>query len=438
MIFLFWIVQAFAEPHFESSCSGVCFFRGNNTRTYYGEGDFTAASPPDIIWKYPDGPPMQKNSPVYGVPRLWAGNGWTGQPVVHKRSDGVVEVIVGTYDGGVHFINLHTGKPTRPPFMTGDIIKGTVSLDPDGFPLLYVGSRDRYYRVLSLSHVQNIGDKWDKERDVLLSVYGDIKERKGTSRDWDGNALIDSDYMYLPGENSWFYLYKLNRGYDENGHVQIKPERLLFFPSWKTPTWDESLISKIGDPSNKLSVAIESSPTIHNGVVYFANSGGRIVGLDIESAKQGVAKVVFDFWTGDDVDATLVIDEDGMLYASVEYEIARTKSKPRKLEVGQLVKLNPSKPEDPIVWSLDLVKNKGADGGIWATPAILKQSFTGTGYLYVPLHTGELIGVDTSTGEIVWSIPFKRVSWSSPNIIYKNGKANLLMIDNVGNILITI
>ena len=109
MFLILLMLNVFAEPQFESSCNGVCFFRGNIFRTYYGEGDFTSSTPPEVQWKYPDGPPMQKNSPVYGVPRMWSGNGWTGQPVVHKRSDGVTEVIVGAYDGAVHFINLETG-----------------------------------------------------------------------------------------------------------------------------------------------------------------------------------------------------------------------------------------------------------------------------------------------------------------------------------------
>jgi hypothetical protein len=65
--------------------------------------------------------------------------GWTGQPAVWVRPDGVTELAVGTYDRKVHFLDAKTGQPTRTPFPTGDIIKGSVTIDPDGFPLLYTG-----------------------------------------------------------------------------------------------------------------------------------------------------------------------------------------------------------------------------------------------------------------------------------------------------------
>ena len=34
--------------------------------------------------------------------------------------------------------------------VTGDIIKGSLSIDPDGFPLLYTGSRDNKTRIVAL------------------------------------------------------------------------------------------------------------------------------------------------------------------------------------------------------------------------------------------------------------------------------------------------
>ena len=417
-----------------SPCPGVCFFRGNGQRNYYGEGDFTRNQQPQILWSYPPKGILQKESSVYGVPRLWKGNGWTGQPVVHKRADGITEVIFGAYDGAVHFVDIETGAATRPPFQTKDIIKGSVSLDPDGYPLLYFGSRDRYYRVLALDHVVNIDDKWQKKRDVLLSVYGDIPQRKGTSRDWDGNAFVQSDHLFLPGENAWFYIYHLNRSYDPNGKVNITPKRVMFFPSWDTPSWKTSLITLIGDKKSRRNLAIESSPALYKDRVYFANSGGRVVGLDIPKALRGETDVVFDFWTGDDVDSTVVIDEDGMLYVSVEYEVKRPKSAYRKKEVGQLVKLNPYTDKNPIVWKLDLVDDPKEDAGIWATPALLKRSFAGKNFLYVPLHTGRYIAVDAQSGKIVWDIPTDIQTWSSPNIIYHQDRANLITIDNHGKI----
>ncbi len=79
---------------------------------------------------------MCGSSSVGGVSSQWCGSGWTGQPVVWERPDGITEVIFGAYDKAVHFLDADTGEELRPSFLTGDIIKGSVTLDPDGFPLL--------------------------------------------------------------------------------------------------------------------------------------------------------------------------------------------------------------------------------------------------------------------------------------------------------------
>jgi hypothetical protein len=78
----------------------------------------------------------------------------------------------------------------------------------------------------------------------------------------------------------------------------------------------------------------------------------------------------FRFWTGDDTDASVVIDAEGMLY--VAQEVERASSRARNTEVGQLVKIDPTKPDDPIVWSVpDDRRHLGhapPSGTAWSTP----------------------------------------------------------------------
>ena len=84
------------------------------------------------------------------------------------------------------------------------------------------------------------------------------------------------------------------------------------------------------------------------GRVYFANSGGLVQGWDVAGIADGrTPERVFRFWTGDDTDATVVIGADGALYVASEYERETARSK----QVGQVVKLDPSRPDDPLVWS---------------------------------------------------------------------------------------
>ena len=101
-----------------------------------------------MLWRYPDSG-MCGLSSEYGETRTWCGTGWVGQPAVFER-DGRTWVVFGAYDYQFHFLDAATGTPILPPFPTGDIAKGTVTVDPDGFPLVYGGSRDNKLRVLAI------------------------------------------------------------------------------------------------------------------------------------------------------------------------------------------------------------------------------------------------------------------------------------------------
>jgi outer membrane protein assembly factor BamB len=364
-------------------------FRGNPTRTFYGTGPLETH--PVELWRYPEAP-MCRSSTSEGETKVWCGLGWTGQPVVWERPDGVVEVIFGAYDGAVHFVDAETGADLRPPFPTGDIIKGSVTLDPDGFPLLYFGSRDNKLRILAL------------DRDVPTLLWSlDAGEVRGIwNNDWDANPVIVDDILYEGGENGWFFAYQLNRRFSEEGLVEVTPVQLLAIPGY-----DSDLIAKSGR-----NLSIENSPVVYDQRVYFANSGGRVVGLDVSGIREGVAPIVFDYWAGGDIDATMVVDAEGFLYVPIEHEPSEMgpEELARSREVGQLVKLDPYTDGDPRVWGIDLTDGS-FDAGLWSTPALYQ------GLLYVNTQSGELLVVETGDGEIVWREEVGWHSWSSPVVI---------------------
>ena len=366
------------------SVDGLTMFRGNPTRTFYGEPPVPGN--PGILWSYPAGDSLCSSSSVSGTSTVWCGTGWTGQPVVYERIDGVTEVIFGAYDKQVHFLDGATGLPTRPPFRTGDIIKGSVSLDPDGFPLLYFGSRDNKLRIVALDRPQPVL-LWDLDATAVPGIW---------NNDWDGNPVILDDLLLEGGENSWFFIIKLNRSFDADGLVTVAPQRLV-----EVPGYTDELLSRVGK-----NVSIENSPAVFEDRVYFANSGGRIVGLDLSRVSTGRAPVVFDYWVGDDVDATITIDAEGMLYIAAELE----RFNDRSAELGQLIKLNPFA-VDPYVWGVPVPPRGPGDGGLWATPAL------GDGMVYASTHPGELLAVDAKTGEVRWRDEIGFHAWSSPVIV---------------------
>jgi len=387
------------EPY-GTAVEGLLTFRGNPTRTYYGEGPVPES--PTLKWRFPDAA-MCSVSTDLGVTSTWCGNGWTGQPVIWERPDGVTEMIFGAYDRKLHFVDAETGIPTRSPILTGDIIKGTPTIDPDGFPIVYFGSRDNKVRAVALDRSDAIVI-WDFE--VCLPKPSCPEEAANVdvggrwNDDWDSSPLIVNDYMFEGSENSIYYIFRLNRGYDSLGLVTIAPEVVF-----QMDTWNDELMAAIG-PTYP-AVSVENSTAMYEGRIYFANSGGRVFGLDITDIESGDVEIVFDYWVGDDVDATIFVDEQGYLYVSAEYE----RYLPRARELGQLIKLDPYNRDDPWVWGMYSLNEPPAKGGLWSTPAL------GDGVIYAVTHKGTLIVVDQETGAELWYFTLGYGSWSSPVIV---------------------
>ena len=294
---------------------------------------------------------------------------------------------LGSYSRNIHFLNFEDGSRILPDFATGDIIKGSVTIDPDGYPLLYSGSRDNYYRIVAFDRNEP-AELWK----LSATAVSPIK----WNDDWDGAGLVVNDYLFIGGENSQFHIVKLNRGYDSDGKVSVDPH-LVF----NTPGWDNELIELVGN-----NVSIENSVAISGNTVFFANSGGLIQGWDISGLGEGTDPTrVFRYWAGDDVDASLVIDSDQMIYAGIEYERGTARSE----QVGQIIKLDPSRTADPLIWKVDARPYLGA--GVWATPGLHKD------ILIVPTDSGAVLGIDRANGTQRWSIQLQGPTWSSPVIV---------------------
>lgn len=372
-----WVDRRTVGQPWGSAVTGLLTFRGNPTNTWYGTGPVPET--PEIKWRYPDAP-MCAVAADLGGSATWCGNGWTGQPVVWERPDGVTELMFGGYDRKFHFVDAATGENTRDPILTGDSVKGSPTIDPDGYPLVYFGSRDNLLRIVALDR---------GEAEVLWTF--EAEEGSGWNDDWDPAPRIVNDILFEGCENSIFYAWKLNRGYDADGNVTVNPELLI-----RVESWDDTLMEALAPAqwigARWASTSIESSSAIFEGTLYFGTSGGRIMGLDITNVEQGVAPVVFDYWVGDDSDASIVIDEEGMLYVSSEVK----RYLPRGAEVGQLIKLDPSHPDDPYVWGVFALTDSPYWGGYLATPAL------GDGVLYTVSNKGYLSVVDRETGEELW------------------------------------
>jgi outer membrane protein assembly factor BamB len=325
--------------------------------------------------------------------QTWCGVGWTGQPNVVPRARGGVELRFGAFDRAYHFLDGATGRPLRPSLLTGDLAKGPATSDPDGYPLYYAGSRDNKLRIVALDRARpTVLWSLDSHTSVPHVVWND---------DWDGAALVVRDHLLVGGENSWFYVIELRRGYDRRGKVLVRPRVVA-----KVPSWDGRLLAARSDRA----FSIESSISYHRGIAYFANSAGLVQGWDVRATLDRGAppRRVLRFWTGDDTDATVAIDAAGFLYVASEVERFTKRSE----RIGQLVKLDPRRPRDPVVWSVPLRGiGRAGKAGSWSTPAIDR------GTVYVATNAGGVVAVSRRTGRVRWSVPLSGPTWGSPVVV---------------------
>src|SRR5262245_26859476 len=224
-----------APPLSTTSCC-LTTFRGNASRSYYGEGP--VPTDPTVQWVYPgDGSKMCADSAEGGPGsevKQWCGTGWTGQPNVVANRDGSMMVRVGAYDDHYHFLDAATGQQAMPDLVTGDLAKGSATSDPDGYPLYYAGSRDNIFRVVALDRA---------EPTVLWSMDShdtSLAARPMWNDDWDGAALVIDDVLIEGGENGWLYLVRLNRGYDAQGLVTVHPDPIAVVPGF-----DQALLDAV-------------------------------------------------------------------------------------------------------------------------------------------------------------------------------------------------
>lgn len=418
---------AFGDPATYTSVPGVLTFRGNNARTApaYGTADVQQRKL-QVVW-------TQDTGEVRGDGSYWPGAGWTGQPLlVHwpeatRKAMGYApefaddtdftEVIYPTFSGVIYRLDLATGKQTRDPIDTGCGYKGTGSIDPRGYPLLYAG--------------QGLDDMDGKECPFQYRIFDLIQNKQvagwnghdagAPRKDWgafDSSALVNaaSDTLIEPAENGLIYKVKLNASFDAAAKtVSVAPELTKL-------DYATAISKKHG---------IESSAVAYRNLMFAADNDGNLICWDANTLQ-----VIWARELGDDTDASLVLDqspEGVFLYTGNEVD---ARSDPSQL-ITNLRKIDAL--TGKLVWQYDVpaVREQPNNGGLLGSPLL------GTGQISdlvifnvakTTNHTeGDLIALDRHTGKLVWKRHLKRYSWSSPvQINATDGTAYAVVTDSGG------
>lgn len=414
------LAQVFPERY--SDIPGVFTFRGGPTRTGGAWGTCPMREHKlEVAWTATT---SEGRAPWFG------GAGWTGEPAIVQWPDVMrhsmgrlgsrrferdfVEVIQGSLDGSVYFLDLRTGRPTRRPIATGNPIKGSVSLDPRGYPLLFVGQGIPQSKPIGL-RVYNL---ITHEEVFFLPGKDAASPRKGWGA-FDSSGLLNrsTDSYVVGGENGLFYVLRLNTDFDSiDLTLKVSPEVLRYRYA----------------PPGSAHYGIENSFSVVGNLAFFADNGGTLQALDLRTFKP-----VWAFDAGDDTDASLAVEleeERPVIYTGSEVDKTgpRGNAYLRKLDglTGRVLW------ERPYPCQGALGPSKKIDAGVFATPLVGSEDIAGL-VVYTlsrcPDFTGGLmVALDKATGAEVWRRPLRHYSWSSPTACRDGEGRSFILQGDIG------
>jgi outer membrane protein assembly factor BamB len=415
---------AFGAAQTYTTVPGVLAFRGNHHRTApaYGTADVSQKKL-DIVW-------TQEIGEVRGDGSYFPGAGWTGQPLLvnwpeeTRQAMGfdpefadkdLVEVLYPVFEGKIYRLDLETGKQTKAPIDAGCGFKGTGSVDPRGYPLLYAGqglddmdddkdTADCPFRYRIFDLIQN------KE----VSGWSGDDDPARPRKDWgafDSSALVNAatDTLIEPSENGLVYKAKLNAKFDPQAKT-VSVDPVLTKLEYKTPASD--------------TFGIESSAVAYRNLMFASDNDGNLICWDATTMR-----IVWARDVGDDSDASMVLEEtpDGVFLYHGNTLDKRGHSGEDDFTYLRKIDALTGK----LVWEyrVPTVASYPNNGGLLATPVLGEGEISDLVLFNVSKTTnpplclfgkclgdfgGELIALDKVTGKPAWTRQLDRYSWSSP------------------------
>jgi outer membrane protein assembly factor BamB len=142
----------------------------------------------------------------------------------------LTEVIFADKSAKVYFLDLDDGQPSRAVMPTIAYTEGTPTLDPRGYPLLYIGQSIQEDGNTTKSRY-NFFYIYDLIRQKETFRFGSSSVEPFSDSKWQGyttSPLIDDDTIMIPAESGILYTFKLGAVFDKKqGKVSVNTEPAL-------------------------------------------------------------------------------------------------------------------------------------------------------------------------------------------------------------------
>lgn len=288
-------------------------YLGGELRNFYGN---YAPDTLEVIWKTYLGKGKTTISRKAGD-RLWAGSGWTGQPLMVQEGDSLY-LLQPTFNHSLKKISaIHGNIIWSSPF--NDVLKGAGTIHYDAKTkqsLVFQGSRLGHGNFLDSLPVESFkAIAYDSGKTLWTH---NSKMTSSYSRDVDGSCLVIDDTLYIGLENGLF--------------TKMSPTETYLSDTIKRPIiYDQdtcyfrSDIKKHGG-----NVVTEGSISRIGNKIYIPSGSGYLFEYDMNSDS-----IINKWFFGSDIDGSAVITKDSCILVSIEKQYINGK--------GGLVKINPRK-----------------------------------------------------------------------------------------------
>lgn len=341
-----------------------------------------------------------------------------------KNTSALKEVIYASDDGRIYFFDLERVTFSRDPIDVGFPLTSAVSVDPYGYPVLYVGQTvaklSEYTGVIGM-RMYNLLNHQMIGFESGLNASAELAD--GAVH---GSALVESNANMLiyGADNGLLYTVDLNTEFDlENAEIELIPQAVAYEYKTNLRNAEQGIVSSVA---------------AYGDYAFFGDLSGCVQCVDMNTLKP-----VWVFDMGDSMLASvsLACEENGVyLYGGSVL----------KKGSGQvrLVKLNALTGE--LVWECmsDIqgeFDSKNAEKGIY--PGLMASPLIGEGDIYDlvifnvnQVNDGQGVGaivyaLDKNTGEEVWSHALDVNSVSSPIAVYEpDGTSYLILGDDHGTL----
>ena len=400
--------------------TGVYAFRGDNTRrnAAFGTAEITEGAIVPV-WEYPLGSLRTAESgTLYGV-------GWNCQPAIVKwakeireamamypeaaATRALCEVIFTSQDGKVYFLNLENGQPTRDAIDIGYPMKGSVSVDAQGRPMIAFG--------------QAISKMPKDTGEIGLYLYNLLTmeplyflngRKTGGQVQYSSNGAFDSsalfvnryqeDALVVAGENGLLYTVDLHASFsmDAEGGMMLSAEPAVTY------------MNSIASGEKDARTSIEGAVSMADRFVFTGDAWGIVRCVDTSNMR-----TVWALDMGDNVDAAMALDpgED-----SLDLYVGNTcYSRMDKKDPVRICRVNALTGE--VLWTFEIpcVKNSSLDAsGCKASPVIGEKGLED--YVYYTVNqvsagSARLVCLSKADGSLQWSFDLAE-SVSSPVAVY--------------------